>query len=78
MMYGELGRKELEFIIWQRMANFWKKRISFQWMNNNNQITAWHHRIRQTLINCGIPFAEIYSGYIADAEFKKYVEDRIQ
>ena len=27
MIYGELGRKELKFIIWQRMANFWKKRF---------------------------------------------------
>ena len=25
MIYGELGRQELKFIIWQRMANFWKK-----------------------------------------------------
>ena len=45
-------------------------------MNKINQITAWHQRIRQILIKCGIPFAEIYSGYIADAEFKTYVKDR--
>ena len=85
MIYGELGRQELKFIIWQRMANFWKKVnvqhnsfscIMIQWMNKNNQITAWHQRIRQILINCGIPFAEMYPGYIADAEFKKYVKDR--
>ena len=44
-------------------------------MNNNNQITAWHLRIMQNLINCCIQFAEIYSGYFADAEFK-YVKDR--
>ena len=50
--------------------------ITFQWMNKNTQITAWHQRIRQILINCGIPFAEMYSGYIADAEVKKYVKDR--
>ena len=41
--------------------------ILFQWMNNNNQITAWHQKIRLILINCG---------YNADAEFKKYVKDR--
>ena len=85
MIYGELGRQELKFIIWQRMANFWKKvnvqhisfsSIIFQWMNKINQKTAWHQRIRQILINCGIPFAEMYSGYIADAEFKKCVKDR--
>ena len=84
MIYGELGRQELKFCIWQRMANFWKKVnvqknsfscIMFQWMNKINQITAWHQRIRQIWINCGIPFAEMYSGYIADAEFKKYAKD---
>ena len=49
--------------------------IMFQWMNKNNQITAWHQRIRQILINCGLPFAEHYSGHLADAKFKKYVKD---
>ena len=85
MIYGELGRQEIKFTIWQRMANFWKKVnkqqnsfscLIFQWMNNSNQITSWHQGIRKILINCGIPFAENYSGYIADAEFKKYVKDR--
>ena len=83
--YGELGRQELKFTIWKRMANLWKKVnvqnntfscILFQWMKKNNQITAWHQRMRQILINCGIPFAEMFSGYFADAEFKKYVKDR--
>ena len=49
--------------------------IMFQWMNKNNQITAWHQRIRQILINCGLPFAEHYSGHLVDAKFKKYVKD---
>ena len=68
MIYGELGRQELKFIVWQRKAIFWKKvnvqhnsfsGIMFQWMNRNNHITAWHQRIRQILINCGIHFAEM-------------------
>ena len=25
MIYGELGRQGLKFIVWQRMANFWRK-----------------------------------------------------
>ena len=84
MLYGELGRQEPKFIIWQRMANFWKKFNMQQFIFMYNvpideqkyQITAWHQRLKQILINSGISFAQIYSGYIADAEFKKYVKDR--
>ena len=83
MVYGELGRYELRYMIWQRMANFWKSiaRENGNYSNmiygaivENNFENKWLISMKNILINCGIPRANEYANFINDDEFRNFVK----
>ena len=83
MVYGELGRYELRYMIWQRMANFWKSiarengnysNVIYGAIVENNFENKWLISIKNILINCGIPRANEYANFINDGEFRNFVK----
>ena len=67
VVYGELGRHEIDSFVWKRIIGLWKNLIKtndklscivFRWLNYKNEVTIWHLPIKQILIRCRSPMAE--------------------
>ena len=64
MVYGQFGKSELKYIIWQRMITFWKgltqpvNKLSNLILSKMlfDQQDKWNSKIRSFLISLGVPY----------------------
>ena len=84
MVYGELGRFEIKFIIWRRMILQFKKlsltknkysNILYKYLMYSGSSCKWLDYIRKILIECGIPFAFDHIDAIKKQEIKNFMKN---
>ena len=80
MVYGEFGKSELKYTIWQRMLNFWKgltepeNKLSNLILSKKlfDQQDKWNIKIKSILISLGVPYVFEHVELISRNQLKEF------
>ena len=87
MVYGELGRLEIRFLVWQRMIGFWKRLSSapnkysnllYKCIKSSEMTDPWLEGIQNILIECGIPAVFAYPEEIPEEHLMRFVKAQLR
>ena len=80
MVYGEFGKSELKYTIWQRMVSFWKSLTEPENKLSNlilskklfDQQDKWNSKIESILISLGVPYVFEHVELISKNQLKDF------
>ena len=80
MVYGEFGKSELKYTIWQRMIGFWKgltepeNKLSNLILSKKlfDQQDKWNSKIKSILISLGVPYVFEHVELISRNQLKDF------
>ena len=87
MVYGELGRMEIRYLVWHRMIGFWKRitlsqtkysNVIYNCIKSCGKTDLWLEEIQKILIACGIPAVFEYPAEISESHLMRFLKGQLR